>query len=256
MATKSKLLVRSHAVRESTSPPRESVHIHNLKSVQDNQQQQIQQQQQQTQTNNPNSIEGNNNHHGGGGDVIVNHTKIYEDESQQREYTQVQQQHQPVENHHQHNLQQQITNSVDSAQDEGGINEDDGDRDSRSEAVDGCYSDNRSNEGGLSDESPNGSGRRVALAKMNGQKKLEQQGSTQSQNGGQKTKFKTMGSSSSMEGVSSGFISRESSCEQYTDHNGISLINFFRETLNKNAKDRNMLLKIEKELYSLASDKR
>lgn len=251
MATKSKLLVRSHAVRESTSPPRESVHIHNLKTVQDNQQQQLPQ----TQTNNPNSIEANN-HHGGGGDVIVvTQTKIYEDESQQREYTQVQP---VVENHHnnQHHQELQITNSVDSAHDGGGINEDDGGRDSRGEVVDGCFPDNRSNEGGLSDESPNGMRKRVAAPKLNGQKKLESQNSSQSQNGGQKTKFKTMGSSSSMEGVSSGFISRESSCEQYTDHNGISLINFFRETLNKNAKDRNMLLKIEKELYSLASDKR
>lgn len=49
----------------------------------------------------------------------------------------------------------------------------------------------------------------------------------------------------------------ESSYEQHvTDHNGVSLLQFFHETLNKNAKDRNMLLKIEKELYSLATDKR
>ncbi|XP_063698227.1 R3H domain-containing protein 2 [Culicoides brevitarsis] len=73
----------------------------------------------------------------------------------------------------------------------------------------------------------------------------------------EKPKMKQMGSSSSFEGASSGFISRESSYEQHmtTDHNGVSLLQFFHETLNKNAKDRNMLLKIEKELYSLATDK-
>uniref|UniRef100_A0A336LKU8 CSON011473 protein n=1 Tax=Culicoides sonorensis TaxID=179676 RepID=A0A336LKU8_CULSO len=71
-----------------------------------------------------------------------------------------------------------------------------------------------------------------------------------------KSKFKTMDSSSSMEGASSGFISRENSCEQHViDQSGVSLLQFFHETLNKNAKDRNMLLKIEKELYSLATDK-
>jgi a component of the cytoplasm (encore) len=68
--------------------------------------------------------------------------------------------------------------------------------------------------------------------------------------------LKNMGSSSSCEGgnTSSGFISRDSSSEQFLDQNGIDLVQFFKETLNKNAKDRNMLMKIERELLQLAVD--
>lgn len=71
-----------------------------------------------------------------------------------------------------------------------------------------------------------------------------------------KPPLKNMGSSSSCEGgnTSSGFISRDSSSEQFVDQNGIDLVQFFKETLNKNAKDRNMLLKIERDLISLAVD--
>ena len=68
--------------------------------------------------------------------------------------------------------------------------------------------------------------------------------------------MKNMGSSSSCEGgnTSSGFISRDSSSEQFVDQNGIDLVQFFKETLNKNAKDRNMLMKIERDLSQLAVD--
>lgn len=71
-----------------------------------------------------------------------------------------------------------------------------------------------------------------------------------------KPPLKNMGSSSSFEGgnTSSGFISRDSSSEQFVDQNGIDLVQFFKETLNKNAKDRNMLMKIERDLIQLAVD--
>jgi len=71
-----------------------------------------------------------------------------------------------------------------------------------------------------------------------------------------KPPLKNMGSSSSCEGgnTSSGFISRDSSSEQFVDQNGIDLVQFFKETLNKNAKDRNMLMKIERDLSQLAVD--
>lgn len=71
-----------------------------------------------------------------------------------------------------------------------------------------------------------------------------------------KPPLKNMGSSSSCEGgnTSSGFISRDSSSEQFVDQNGIDLVQFFKETLNKNAKDRNMLMKIERDLIQLAVD--
>lgn len=189
MATKSKLLVRSHAVRESTSPPRESIHnIHNLKSAIDNQQPQNQS----SPTNG-----GGVSHEGGGADLVVK-----QDESKQQSQSQYQQvQHQSVENHYHH---QQLT--VNTSHDGEAGNEEDG---AHEAIIEGGYPDHHSNEGVGSDESPTAMGKRVAAAKINGQKKLEQQGSSQSsQNGGQKTKFKTMGSSSSMEGVSSGFISR------------------------------------------------
>ncbi|XP_035913703.1 protein encore isoform X2 [Anopheles stephensi] len=73
------------------------------------------------------------------------------------------------------------------------------------------------------------------------------------------------GSSSSVDGGMGGgggggggmasFMSRDSLCDPFTDQSGINLIQFFKETLNKNFKDRNMLMKIEKELLSLAMDR-
>nr|XP_036672348.1 protein encore isoform X2 [Drosophila suzukii] len=52
----------------------------------------------------------------------------------------------------------------------------------------------------------------------------------------------------------SGFISRENSSEQYTDYGGTDLMVFFRDTLNKNPKDRNILLKIEKDLIDFVQE--
>lgn len=51
------------------------------------------------------------------------------------------------------------------------------------------------------------------------------------------------------------FLRTDSSTEQFTDQSGVDLIQFFKETLNKNPKDRNMLVKIEKDLLGLALDK-
>lgn len=48
----------------------------------------------------------------------------------------------------------------------------------------------------------------------------------------------------------------DSSTEQYTDTTGIDLTQFIIETLNKNAKDRVLMLKIEQELVNLAKDKK
>lgn len=48
----------------------------------------------------------------------------------------------------------------------------------------------------------------------------------------------------------------ENSNEQYTDHGGTDLLSFFKETLNKNIKDRQILLKIEKDLIEFLQDGR
>ncbi|XP_055707893.1 protein encore isoform X9 [Phlebotomus papatasi] len=48
---------------------------------------------------------------------------------------------------------------------------------------------------------------------------------------------------------------KDNSSEQYTDQSGVDLIQFFKETLNKNLKDRTMLLRIEKELLALVYDR-
>ncbi|XP_055914715.1 protein encore isoform X1 [Eupeodes corollae] len=88
---------------------------------------------------------------------------------------------------------------------------------------------------------------------------------TNSNSKSSKPRLKNMGSSSSMDGgnsnSTSGFISRDnlkitdSSMEQFTDQSGVDLVLFFKETLNKNPKDRNTLMKIEKDLIELAQDK-
>ncbi|XP_046809206.1 protein encore isoform X1 [Lucilia cuprina] len=57
----------------------------------------------------------------------------------------------------------------------------------------------------------------------------------------------------------SGFISRvftnsENSNEQYTDYGGTDLLSFFKETLNKNVKDRQFLLKVEKDLIEFVQE--
>lgn len=50
------------------------------------------------------------------------------------------------------------------------------------------------------------------------------------------------------------FVASDDSFEQYTDWIGVDLLEFFKETLNKNTKDRNTLIRIEKDLLSLATD--
>lgn len=47
----------------------------------------------------------------------------------------------------------------------------------------------------------------------------------------------------------------DNSSEQYTDTTGVDLDLFIPETLNRNAKDRALMLRIEQELVSLAKDK-
>ncbi|XP_059620400.1 protein encore isoform X2 [Phlebotomus argentipes] len=75
---------------------------------------------------------------------------------------------------------------------------------------------------------------------------------------GTKPRLKAMGSSSSAEGSGAsgnGGCAGDNLSEQYTDQNGVDLIQFFKETLNKNIKDRTMLLRIEKELLALVYDR-
>nr|XP_022901766.1 cAMP-regulated phosphoprotein 21 isoform X1 [Onthophagus taurus]XP_022901767.1 cAMP-regulated phosphoprotein 21 isoform X1 [Onthophagus taurus]XP_022901768.1 cAMP-regulated phosphoprotein 21 isoform X1 [Onthophagus taurus] len=51
--------------------------------------------------------------------------------------------------------------------------------------------------------------------------------------------------------TSSPRLSRDNSAEIYTDTTGVNLVKFIQETLNKNMKDRQLLLKIEQELLTL-----
>lgn len=46
----------------------------------------------------------------------------------------------------------------------------------------------------------------------------------------------------------------DSSTEQYTDSSGIDLSQFIADTLNRNYKDRMLLLQIEQDLLSLAKE--
>jgi encore-like protein len=50
------------------------------------------------------------------------------------------------------------------------------------------------------------------------------------------------------------FPCADSSTEQYTDSTGVDLHQFITDTLNRNQKDRILLLKIEQELVNLAKD--
>ncbi|CAG9813177.1 unnamed protein product [Phaedon cochleariae] len=85
-----------------------------------------------------------------------------------------------------------------------------------------------------------GSPNMLSVSKTNGRGKLRQQSSSQGS-------FE----SSSM----SPCLSRDSSTEQYTDTTGIDLEMFIPETLNRNAKDRALMLRIEQELVNLAKDR-
>ncbi|XP_031619670.1 protein encore isoform X2 [Contarinia nasturtii] len=56
-------------------------------------------------------------------------------------------------------------------------------------------------------------------------------------------------------GCQSDYYSMENSnTDHFTDQSGVDLLQFFKITLNKNAKDRYMLLRVEKELAALAQD--
>ncbi|XP_025830022.1 cAMP-regulated phosphoprotein 21 isoform X2 [Agrilus planipennis] len=72
-------------------------------------------------------------------------------------------------------------------------------------------------------------------------------------------KFRQQSSSSqgSFDAISScsSRLSRESSSNQYTDTTGIDLDQFIAETLNRNAKDRAFMLRIEQELVNFAKDR-
>lgn len=57
-------------------------------------------------------------------------------------------------------------------------------------------------------------------------------------------------------GCQSDYHSAENSTDHFTDQSGVDLLQFFKITLNKNAKDRYMLLRIEKELAALAQEQR
>ncbi|XP_063217626.1 cAMP-regulated phosphoprotein 21 isoform X2 [Bacillus rossius redtenbacheri] len=72
--------------------------------------------------------------------------------------------------------------------------------------------------------------------------------------GNARHKLRHQGSSQGSVDSSSPCLSRDSSTEQYTDSTGIDLHQFILETLNRNYKDRSLLLKIEQELVSLAKD--
>uniref|UniRef100_W8AEX7 Protein encore n=1 Tax=Ceratitis capitata TaxID=7213 RepID=W8AEX7_CERCA len=86
---------------------------------------------------------------------------------------------------------------------------------------------------------------------------------TNSNSKGNKPRLKNIGGSSSgsVDGGNSnsnntsGFISRENSSEQFTDHGGTDLFSFFKETLNKHPKDRHFLLKVEKDLTEFVQEK-
>ncbi|PNF43000.1 hypothetical protein B7P43_G09564 [Cryptotermes secundus] len=67
-------------------------------------------------------------------------------------------------------------------------------------------------------------------------------------------KLRHQGSSQGSMDSSSPCLSRDSSTEQYTDGTGVDLQQFIADTLNRNQKDRILLLKIEQELVSLAKD--
>lgn len=62
--------------------------------------------------------------------------------------------------------------------------------------------------------------------------------------------------STTSNGCQSDYYSLENATDHFTDQSGVDLLQFFKITLNKNAKDRYMLLRIEKELAALAQDQR
>lgn len=81
----------------------------------------------------------------------------------------------------------------------------------------------------------------LTVSRANSKNKLRQQSSSQGSFDGSTS--------------NSPCLSRDSSSEQYTDTSGADLEVFIPETINRNAKDRAFMLRIEQELVSLAKDK-
>lgn len=84
-----------------------------------------------------------------------------------------------------------------------------------------------------------GSPNTLSVSRANSRSKLRQQSSS-------------LGSFESC--LNSPCLSRDSSSELYTDTTGVDLELFIPETLNRNAKDRALMLRIEQELVNLAKD--
>lgn len=74
--------------------------------------------------------------------------------------------------------------------------------------------------------------------------------------GYEKSNSNNVGAESNTNGCQSDYYSADNSVDHFTDQSGVDLLQFFKITLNKNAKDRYMLLRIEKELAALAQDQR
>lgn len=74
--------------------------------------------------------------------------------------------------------------------------------------------------------------------------------------GYEKSNSNNVGAESNTNGCQSDYYAADNSADHFTDQSGVDLLQFFKITLNKNAKDRYMLLRIEKELAALAQDQR
>ncbi|KYN11654.1 R3H domain-containing protein 1 [Trachymyrmex cornetzi] len=72
---------------------------------------------------------------------------------------------------------------------------------------------------------------------------------------GSRHKLRHQNSSQGSYDSASPCLSRDSSTELYTDSTGIDLEQFIAETINRNQKDRTVLLKIEKDLIDFAKDR-
>ncbi|XP_077263442.1 uncharacterized protein LOC143898113 isoform X1 [Temnothorax americanus] len=72
---------------------------------------------------------------------------------------------------------------------------------------------------------------------------------------GSRHKLRHQNSSQGSYDSASPCLSRDSSTELYTDSTGIDLEQFIAETINRNQKDRTVLLKIEKDLIEFAKDR-
>ncbi|KAL1501888.1 hypothetical protein ABEB36_007128 [Hypothenemus hampei] len=99
-----------------------------------------------------------------------------------------------------------------------------------------CLKDRNAGIGNVNNNSPN------MLFVNKGKGKLKQQSSSQT-------------SISFESSTNSPCLSRDSSAEFYTDTTGVDLEQFIPDTINRNPKDRALMLRIEEELVNLANDK-